>query len=81
MHVHGHVQGVGFRVWARRTMTALGLEGTAENHDDGTVEVRVTGEPDAVDRLVGAVRRDAPGRVSRVVVAVEDLADGAPGAG
>lgn len=77
VHVHGHVQGVGFRDWARGRMATLGLVGTAENRPDGTVHVRVEGGPGDVELLVEQVRQDAPGRVDQVVVAVEDLPDDA----
>ncbi|HOV02726.1 MAG TPA: acylphosphatase, partial [Dermatophilaceae bacterium] len=37
--VRGHVQGVGFRWWARARALELGLVGYARNLDDGRVEV------------------------------------------
>jgi acylphosphatase len=68
--VHGHVQGVGFRVATRDRLAALGLDGTATNLPDGTVEVVAAGPRDAVDRLVGWLRDGpTPGRVARVDVA------------
>ena len=42
--VHGRVQGVGFRWWARRRAADLGLRGTVRNRPDGTVEVHAAGE-------------------------------------
>lgn len=70
MHVHGHVQGVGFRAWAGARMRRLGLTGGAENQPDGTVDIRLEGAPGDVERFVAMIRSDAPGRVEQVVVAV-----------
>ena len=52
----GRVQGVGFRWWARSTAAALGLRGTVRNLPDGSVEVRVAGPADRVDKFVHALR-------------------------
>jgi acylphosphatase len=41
--VHGAVQGVGFRFYARRQALALGLCGYTRNLPDGTVEVVAEG--------------------------------------
>ena len=70
--VRGHVQGVGFRWWARARALELGLVGYARNLDDGRVEVLAQGPTEAIDAMVrllseqpSSVRR--PGRVSGVV--------------
>jgi acylphosphatase len=42
--VHGAVQGVGFRFFARREALALGLRGYTRNLSNGTVEVVAEGE-------------------------------------
>jgi acylphosphatase len=66
--VHGHVQGVGFRWWTRRTALELGLSGYASNLADGRVEVVAEGSRAGCDRLLTALRSGAPpGRVDRVV--------------
>jgi acylphosphatase len=68
--VHGRVQGVGFRWATRERLAVLGLEGTATNLPDGTVEVTASGPPDAVERLVAWLREGrTPGHVARVDVA------------
>ena len=41
--VTGRVQGVGYRMWARRVAIELGLRGAVRNRYDGTVEVNVEG--------------------------------------
>ncbi|WP_454041147.1 acylphosphatase [Cellulosimicrobium sp. Marseille-Q8652] len=68
--VHGHVQGVGFRWATRRRLGELGLDGTATNLADGTVEVVASGTARALDDLVDWLRDGAtPGRVTGVDVA------------
>lgn len=42
--VRGRVHGVGFRWWAHRRASALGLRGTVRNRSDGTVEVHAAGD-------------------------------------
>jgi acylphosphatase len=50
--VHGSVQGVGFRYTLARQAQSRGVDGYAANEPDGTVEVVLEGEPDAVESLV-----------------------------
>ena len=65
--IHGRVQGVGFRYFVSGEARALGLRGTVRNRPDGTVEVEAEGGPEALARLVEAVRRGPPAaRVERV---------------
>jgi len=63
--VKGHVQGVGFRWWARSRALELGLVGTATNLDDGRVEVVVEG-PEPTCRELLAQLAHGPGRVEFV---------------
>jgi len=65
--VHGRVQGVGFRYWARSTASALGLAGWVRNRDDGSVEVFVQGRGDRVDRFAGLLEKGPPGAEVRRV--------------
>ncbi|ERG64752.1 hypothetical protein L332_09870 [Agrococcus pavilionensis RW1] len=46
--MHGTVQGVGFRMAARREAERLGLAGSVRNRFDGTVEAEAEGATDAV---------------------------------
>jgi acylphosphatase len=55
--VHGYVQGVGYRYFARREAAALGLSGSARNLSDGTVEVIAEGERTALEAFVQALWR------------------------
>lgn len=67
-HVHGHVQGVGFRWWTRSRALELGLAGYAKNLADGRVLVVAEGRRAALDALLAALRSgDTAGRVDLVV--------------
>ncbi|WP_439032627.1 acylphosphatase [Gordonia terrae] len=67
-HVHGHVQGVGFRWWTRSRALELGLVGYASNQADGRVLVVAEGPRRAALALLDALRSgDTPGRVDLVV--------------
>jgi acylphosphatase len=54
--VRGRVQGVGFRDYAQRVASALGLTGYTRNLDDGRVEVYAAGPPDKLSDLAAALR-------------------------
>lgn len=49
---HGIVQGVGFRYFAVRNASALGLRGYVRNDDSGDVEVVAQGPRPALERLL-----------------------------
>jgi acylphosphatase len=67
--VHGSVQGVGFRMAARREALRLGVAGSVRNRFDGTVEAEVEGEADAVRAMVAWLERGpSSARVERVDV-------------
>jgi acylphosphatase len=55
--IQGRVQGVGYRYWAVQTAIGLGLSGWVRNRRDGTVELLLDGESDAVEEMVRACRR------------------------
>jgi acylphosphatase len=55
--VHGQVQGVFYRQSAQDTAGDLGVAGWVRNRDDGSVEMVVEGDDDAVDRMVDWARR------------------------
>lgn len=66
--VHGRVQGVYYRAFARRRAAELGLTGYARNLPDGTVEVRAEGERERLQRLIGHLENGPPAaRVEKVV--------------
>jgi acylphosphatase len=60
VRVRGRVQGVFFRQSCRREAERLSVAGWARNLDDGSVEVVIEGEPDAVDALVAWCRVGPP---------------------
>jgi len=65
--VSGRVQGVGFRVFAHRAAIDAGVRGWVRNLPDGSVETFVEGEPEAVERYLGRLRRGPLiGKVTRV---------------
>ncbi|WP_245551916.1 acylphosphatase [Gordonia aichiensis] len=67
-HVHGQVQGVGFRWWTRSRALELGLVGSATNLADGRVQVVAEGPDSQVHALLDQLRSgDTPGRVDLVV--------------
>lgn len=71
-HVHGNVQGVGFRYWTKSQAKRLGIAGYAKNLADGRVEVVAEGELGHVDKLLELLREepssaDRPGSVDKVL--------------
>jgi acylphosphatase len=60
IRITGYVQGVGFRVSARRRAAQLGLTGTAENRSDGSVLIRMSGPSDAIDAMIAWCRQGPP---------------------
>lgn len=59
--VHGRVQGVGFRYWARSTAAGLKLTGWVRNLDDGNVELFFQGKPEYVNRFGSLLGHGPPG--------------------
>ena len=54
--ITGMVQGVGYRAWAVRQASALGLRGWVRNRADGSVEVLAGGEVPRIDAFIAACR-------------------------
>lgn len=66
--VSGMVQGVWFRESTRRVATSLGINGSASNLPDGSVEVIAVGSGKDVDQLSAWLRQGpAMARVDTVV--------------
>jgi acylphosphatase len=55
--VRGRVQGVGYRYFAQRAATELGLTGYARNLDDCCVEVYAAGPAQKLEQLAGMLHR------------------------
>jgi acylphosphatase len=67
--VEGHVQGVGYRDYARRRAAVLGLAGWVMNLRDGRVRLRAEGPRPVLEELVRALEKGPPlSRVSKVDV-------------
>ncbi len=49
--VHGRVQGVSFRAWAKDQAHRLGLSGWVRNRHDGRLEMLVKGPAEAITEL------------------------------
>jgi acylphosphatase len=75
-HVVGRVQGVGFRIWARRQALALGLRGWVRNRPNDSVEVVAEGPRFLLEQLLEALHRGPPGAQVRTVEVAWDAADG-----
>ena len=58
--VTGRVQGVGFRAFAARTATRLGLVGGVRNRDDGRVELDVEGRRMILEALLCELKTGPP---------------------
>jgi len=67
--VRGLVQGVGFRVAARREAERLGLRGSVRNEADGTVSVVALGSAEAIERMAAwCANGPAGARVDEFVI-------------
>ena len=74
LRITGRVQGVGYRAWAVQEGARLGVSGWVCNRRDGSVEALVTGDDDAVARMVAACRQ-GPYAARVTGVASEDARD------
>lgn len=77
--VSGRVQGVGFRAFAVREATRLGLDGWVRNLPDGRVEAIARGEESGLQAFIAALRQGPiTARVDEVAV-TEVVASVPPG--
>ena len=78
--VFGRVQGVNFRAWAREVAVRRDVTGWAANQADGSVEVWLQGDAEAVAAVERAVGEGPPGaRVERVEAADAGVREGLSG--
>ncbi|HEX8033946.1 MAG TPA: acylphosphatase [Ktedonobacterales bacterium] len=75
--VRGDVQGVGYRFFAQRQASALGLRGYVRNLPDGSVEVVAEGERGLLQQFVNVLQR---GPSAAIVEAVDTTWSNAEGA-
>ena len=65
--VEGRVQGVGFRDYAQRKASQLGLSGYVMNLRDGCLRVRAEGARQTIEELIRDLQKGPPlARVERV---------------
>ena len=57
VRITGHVQGVFFRAWAQGHARELGISGWIRNCPDGSVEAQLSGDENAVNRMLDRMRR------------------------
>jgi acylphosphatase len=75
--IHGRVQGVFYRGWSVEQARALELAGWVRNRRDGTVEMLVSGEEEAMKEMIARCRMGpSAARVQRIEV--EESAEEAP---
>jgi acylphosphatase len=55
--IHGRVQGVGYRYFARQAAAELKISGYARNLEDGSVEVYAVGTDAQLSELAGRLRK------------------------
>jgi acylphosphatase len=79
LRITGNVQGVGYRIWATRTASGLGLRGWVRNRSNGSVEALATGAPEQIAVLIEACRRGPFGARVAEVTAVPDEDEGSIG--
>ena len=83
VRIHGRVQGVGFRWFAREEARRLGLSGWVTNRPGGEVEVEAGGEASSLERLrralevgpAGAEVHPDPGKRREADAAARRIAD------
>ena len=68
LRIHGRVQLVGFRAFAQRHASSLGLTGYVRNRPDGTLEVEAEGEEEQLNSFLALIRE---GPRAAVVTRVE----------
>lgn len=67
--IRGRVQGVGFRYFTESVAAREGLHGWVRNLPGGSVETRVEGDAESVERFERAIRHGPPAaRVDQVEV-------------
>jgi len=67
--VQGTVQGISFRQFVKEHADDLGLRGFVRNLDSGDSEVIAEGEKEAIDRLLGFVKKGpAHAQIRNVIV-------------
>ena len=58
--IHGHVQGVAYRAFARASALKCGVRGGVRNLTDGGVEIEAEGEQEAIETFVESLKVGPP---------------------
>ena len=74
--VHGLVQAVGFRAFVARSAQSRGVAGWAGNRPDGTVEIVLEGDREAVESVVRACGDGPRGAYVTAVDVLEEQPEG-----
>ena len=69
--IEGRVQGVGYRYSAKIEAESLGIRGSVQNLDDGSVFVTAQGEKLAMDNFVRWCYKGPPGAIVRNIEKVQ----------
>ena len=69
MRVHGEVQGVAFRPTIKVIVNKIGIKGTIENHDDGSVLLVCEAQKQDIELLIEKIKNmDEPAHITRIQV-------------
>ena len=69
--IEGRVQGVGYRYSAKMEAESLGIRGSVQNLNDGSVIVTAQGEKEAIDNFVRWCYKGPPGALVRNIEKVQ----------
>ncbi|MEM0106737.1 MAG: acylphosphatase [Candidatus Micrarchaeaceae archaeon] len=58
--VYGFVQGVGYRAFVKKIADSLGLSGSVENLEDGSVEIYINGSKSAISLFLDKINIKLP---------------------
>jgi acylphosphatase len=70
--ISGRVQGVGFRFFAQKRATDLGLDGWVRNLEDGRVEVYAIGKPEKLSEFAASLHAGPPTSDVRTVEQIDE---------
>ncbi len=59
-HVHGRVQGVGYRVYIKRMASLMGVRGVVYNRADGSVEAIAEATPRVLEEFEAVLSAGSP---------------------
>jgi acylphosphatase len=72
--IHGNVQGVGFRYYAKQTADVLGIFGWVRNESDGSVTLEAEGEEEKIIQFLQWCRTGPRyAKIEKVDIDVSDI--------